>query len=248
MGGTIQLVPAKGHTKTIREWHNLLRLERGQHTIVPPRDEKLEKLFDGSVWFRGLYCELKSSRYDMSYAIWDQPGSAFGTQIGREMVRRGWVKKAGWDSIGYCKTLDEFLEGEPFSYDVDLEKRMYDYDTRLAQRDEIIDQYYEGFKGGTFGEDDEDREYKDYSRSEVVKMVDKSLADLKKAQPRHRERLALYEHASSVFKAAAVRIVEAKSFDDAKPFLLGEGSPENFAFAQQAVKRQNERIKKRMAK
>jgi len=38
----------------------------------------------------------------------------FAYFLGKSICSRFKVEKAGWDSVGYCRSIDEFIHGEPF--------------------------------------------------------------------------------------------------------------------------------------
>ena len=48
------------------------------------------------------------------YAIWDSYGSGYVTILAQEMAKYLKVERAGWDSIGWCKDMNEFMECHGF--------------------------------------------------------------------------------------------------------------------------------------
>jgi hypothetical protein len=215
MSATVLLVPNKAGKIAITKWHKMLRLGELGHTIIPPRSIELETVLPEISWARGCYPEFNRTAYTFDYAIWDRTGGDFAWVVGQEMIKRKWIRRAGWDSVGYCKKLGEFCKGQVMSISFDMAKRYID-DAKKTDK-QLMAQYLPRYS----------QMFKD--KAEAEKGVREAIADIRKEafQADQRKIIDIAKTVRKAFRTAAKRLVDAKSFDEVKDLLLGEGSPAN---------------------
>lgn len=67
---------------------------------------------------RGVDVRFSGNVMSFNYAIWDRYGSDWAMLIGQELAKHLNIEKAGWASIGWCDSIDEFNASKTsFIYD-----------------------------------------------------------------------------------------------------------------------------------
>ena len=97
MSGSVLIMFGKGEIVKVKKWFTDAALKSGGTTstfIVPKSKYRKEEI--------DIYFEFKGNRLTIEYSIWDDIGGCFATFLGQELMKHFNVKKAGWDSVGYC--------------------------------------------------------------------------------------------------------------------------------------------------
>lgn len=102
MSGTLRIKFVKGEISKVKKVFHLLSSD-GTNLFPPDK-----KYIPDNSKNRGLYVEFKKGIMSLDYAIWDQYSSGWATIIAQELLKYFEAEKAGWDSVGWCKSLDEF--------------------------------------------------------------------------------------------------------------------------------------------
>jgi hypothetical protein len=102
VGGEVMLLLEKGETAKIK------RVLTESSYTAPKTDPK--DPYPASCWLN-----WRGNRLEIGYSFGGEFGSEWANAIAHEIIKRFKVKKGGWDSVGYCKTLEEYLSCcEPF--------------------------------------------------------------------------------------------------------------------------------------
>jgi hypothetical protein len=105
MGASVILMFEKGEIKKVKDWFvQICPAERYPDLPVPesPYREKENT--------RGIYVEFSRNIMELDRAIWDNIAGCYATFIGQELGKRLKLKKAGWDSVGYCDKIENFMK------------------------------------------------------------------------------------------------------------------------------------------
>ena len=120
MGGTIQMIPAKGEAAKIKA---ILKEE----AYVCPEMKKGEHLGD-------FWVDWYGNRLELGYTF----GGGFGfgewaKAVAQEICRRFKIKKAGWDSVGYCD-MKEFMMYRPMEIVTKNMSKTFDKERKILIR------------------------------------------------------------------------------------------------------------------
>lgn len=100
MGGTLYLVPEKGETQKIKATLK-------ETSYVCP-DIK-SSIHAGDFWV-----EWDGNRLGLGYSFGAMMmNGEWALAVALEICRHFKIKKAGWDSVGYCKNMEEFMRSVP---------------------------------------------------------------------------------------------------------------------------------------
>ena len=102
MGGTLYIVPEKGEAIKIKAFLK-------EETYVCPQLKLREPMGDFWVSWSG-------NRLDLGYSFGSWLNGEWALAVGLEICRRFKIKKAGWDSVGYCKNMEEFMRSKPMKH------------------------------------------------------------------------------------------------------------------------------------
>lgn len=61
------------------------------------------------------WIERTGNKIDIGYSFGGMNNGEWANAIAVEIIKRFKVRKAGWDSIGYCDSINSVLEARPFS-------------------------------------------------------------------------------------------------------------------------------------
>jgi hypothetical protein len=96
MSASVILMFEKGEIKKVKKWFDKV-CPTERYPDLPIPDGGFRKDIE-----RGLYVTFSNNVVELDYAIWDDMAGCFATHIGQELNKYFKVKKAGWDSVGYC--------------------------------------------------------------------------------------------------------------------------------------------------
>jgi len=103
MGGEIWMVPEKGEAAKVKA---LLK----------------ESGYEGPKLDGGASCdfwvEWSGNRLELGYTVGSRLNGEWAYAVALALCRRFRFRKAGWDSIGYCETMEDFTKGRPFGADM----------------------------------------------------------------------------------------------------------------------------------
>jgi hypothetical protein len=143
MSACVQLLLAKGEKSKICKWLDELGVSETENTgtdtpkcnenkgmFIVPMDtdgnsgftfnwsnyeiyEDSENILDQHANWEGL------DVLELEYKIWDGAvGGQFAIAVAQEIIEQYDVIAAGWDSVGYCKTIEEFKQCTPFRQEI----------------------------------------------------------------------------------------------------------------------------------
>jgi hypothetical protein len=97
MGGEIMMIFEAGEAAKIK------KLDWDKLTVGP----KMPDLPSQDFWV-----DWKGNKLELGYTVVD---SDWAQAISHELCKRFKVKKAGWDSVGFCKDIENFKKAKAFS-------------------------------------------------------------------------------------------------------------------------------------
>lgn len=103
MGGELWMIPDKGEAKKIK------KIFPNKSTFVCPRINNDQAIGD-------FWVTWNRNKLELGYSFGSPLNGEWTLAVALEIARRFKIKKAGWDSVGYCKTMDEFMQSKIFAY------------------------------------------------------------------------------------------------------------------------------------
>lgn len=140
MGGELLMIPEKGEVEKIK------RIFPDNSSFVCPQLQNGKHIGDFWVTWRG-------NKLELGYSFGSPLNGEWALAVGLEIARHFRIKKAGWDSVGYCKSMDEFMCSKilgyyPFFWKIPKLKKHYEEEARkLLTSQKICD-----IKASTIGE------------------------------------------------------------------------------------------------
>jgi hypothetical protein len=136
MSSTVMLLFEKGEIKKVKEWFAGICPKESYPTLVLPGQ--------GKETIRQVYVEFSRNIMTLDSSIWDDKAQMFSVYIGQELNKYFKLKRAGWDSVGYCKDISEFLnaQGAPLKF----YKSRIDELKSKGEDIRVFEEYYENLK------------------------------------------------------------------------------------------------------
>lgn len=104
MSASVLLKFEPGEIKKVKEWFaKVCPADRYPDLPVPESPHRNKE------YTRGIYVTFRSNVMELDRAIWDEVAGCYATLIGQELSKRFKLKAAGWDSIGYCDKIEDFM-------------------------------------------------------------------------------------------------------------------------------------------
>jgi hypothetical protein len=103
MGGSVMLLMKPGEANKIMSF------------FTPGTDLLSAPVLKG--YDRRAHCwiECSGNKIDIGYSFGGMHNGEWANAIAVEIIKRFKVRKAGWDSIGYCDDINSVLKARPFS-------------------------------------------------------------------------------------------------------------------------------------
>ena len=109
MGGEVWMLAEKGEARKVKA---VLK----ESSYVGPK-------LPGSAFPCDFWVEWRGNRLELGYTIGGRANGEWAYAVALALCRRFKFRKAGWDSVGYCDTMEEFTRGRPFSADLKMFER-----------------------------------------------------------------------------------------------------------------------------